>query len=669
MKKLIAPLAVLLTATSPGILQAKNCNLTSTGNIPLNDLGASLYKGLPGGLYPNGQNTPPDAHLQAALQIARNEMKPLDVTGKIDLSNGKIVLISVGMSNTTQEFATRGPGAFKPRADADPAKNPQLVIVDCAQGGHAAMQWRDPNNDAWTTAVQRLSAAGVTPAQVQLAWVKLADRAADMPDKSFPAHALWHKENVEQVLRLLKAKFPNVKLAYLSSRTRAYENNPNALQPEPFAYESNFSVKWIIESQINGTANLNFDPAKGPAVAPLLLWGPYLWTDGATPRSDGFTWLCSDTVDDGIHPSPEGVTKVADQLLAFFKTHPTATSWFLRGTGAGQPPAVNLTANTLAGAPPLTVNFTVQATDPDGSVVDYAWTFDDGGFSREQNPTKTFVVAGSYTVRLTVTDNSGNHTTVSRVITVQEQAAGLSNVFYFPLVGDGVFGNDKFQTRLIFINTGDDTRVQLRFFDRQGNPLAIPLGSLSPNSQFDFPLKKGESLSTQTTGAGSSGNLVVGYAAVRTSSTVEGQAIFTRSQAATGVALYTAAVGAAKSLKEFTIFADTIGSRNTGLAIVSPKDPDGVPTNAGAASVTLRFYDTSFQLLQERTIQLNPGEAIAQYVEQDFFPGLGEKMGTLTGESDLPVIVLGMLEDSGGAPFPSGVPNLAALPVRTERAK
>ena len=58
------------------------------------------------------------------------------------------------------------------------------------------------------------------------------------------------------------APIPNVKLAYLSSRTYGgYATTP--LNPEPYAYESGFSVKWLIEGQLKGEAALNYDPGEG----------------------------------------------------------------------------------------------------------------------------------------------------------------------------------------------------------------------------------------------------------------------------------------------------------------------------------------------------------------------------------------------------------------------
>src|SRR5438045_4699789 len=61
----------VLTLMARPLLRA-DCSLTSTGIIPLNDLGPGSYDGFTAGLYPAGSNMPPAAHAAAALAIANN---------------------------------------------------------------------------------------------------------------------------------------------------------------------------------------------------------------------------------------------------------------------------------------------------------------------------------------------------------------------------------------------------------------------------------------------------------------------------------------------------------------------------------------------------------------------------------------------------------------------
>jgi hypothetical protein len=304
---------------------ASDCAKTSTGMIPLTDLGAGFYQGKQGGLYPGGSNTCPAAHEQAGLQIA-DSIVPRKWNGK-PKAKGSIVLLSIGMSNTTMEFST-----FKPMADSDPNKNPKLVIVDGAQRGMAANIITNPSDPKyqqfWQTVDDRLAQADVTPKQVQIAWVKQADIS---PTAHFPNDAIALQQELAEIAHILVARFPNIKIAYYSSRIYAgYASS--LLNPEPFAYQSGFAVKWMIENQINGSTDLNYDPARAEVKAPWLAWGPYLWSDGLTPRSDGLTWDCSQFNDDGTHPAPGAggaQEKVAHMLLDFFKSESTSTPWFL----------------------------------------------------------------------------------------------------------------------------------------------------------------------------------------------------------------------------------------------------------------------------------------------------------------------------------------------------
>jgi hypothetical protein len=296
----------------------------STGLVPLPQLGGGqAYKGFDGGLYGGGRNGPPDAHAAAAAAAAA-QVIPLDGDGRPDAAGGKVVLLSVGMSNTTQEFSR-----FKQLADRDADKAADVVVVDGAQGGKAADDWANDVPAVWQEADRRLAAQGVTPKQVQVVWVKQA-RKAPASLGEFPRHAEALQQDIEKILQLAKKRYPNLRLAYLSNRIYAgYATG--GLNPEPYAYESAYAVRWVIQKQIAGDAALNPDPAKGEVRAPVVLWGPYLWADGVKGRAgDGLVFTREDLGPDGTHPSETGRQKVAERLLAFLKSDPTTKEWFVK---------------------------------------------------------------------------------------------------------------------------------------------------------------------------------------------------------------------------------------------------------------------------------------------------------------------------------------------------
>jgi hypothetical protein len=291
------------------------------GRKPLTEMSADdLYKEQDGGLYGGGKNEPPRVHRKAALaELAKIE--PLDAAGH-PAESGTIGFVSISMSNATQEFST-----FKRLADADPVKSPRVTIIDCAQGGQAMAEWVDPQAGPWQEAARRLAVAKVLPAQVQVAWIKLANK---VPRGDLAEHGKKLESDTLAVIQNAKAKFPNLRVAYLSSRIYGgYSTGP--LNPEPFAYESAFVVRWLIRRQIDGDKTLNYDAARGRVRAPILLWGPYLWADGVSPRmSDGLTYRREDLARDGVHPSEVGRRKVASLMLDFYKTNALAQSWFAR---------------------------------------------------------------------------------------------------------------------------------------------------------------------------------------------------------------------------------------------------------------------------------------------------------------------------------------------------
>src|SRR5260370_814992 len=245
-----------------------NCSRTSVGFTPFTHPYPSTYKGKQVALYPGG-NQPPPPFLALGIQQA-SQVTPRDAMGKPD-PNGRIVLLSIGMSNATQEFS-----AFIPLAMADPARNSSVLPVDGAFGGWTAAMIVAQPDQYWSMVNGRLQAANVTSSQVQVAWLKLADA---QPSAAFPNDALALESEMAAIAQQARVRYPNLKIAYFSSRIYAGYADSD-LNPEPFAYQTGFAVKWLIEQQINGAPELVVASGKHPRLA----WGPYLCTDRPPPR-------------------------------------------------------------------------------------------------------------------------------------------------------------------------------------------------------------------------------------------------------------------------------------------------------------------------------------------------------------------------------------------------
>lgn len=279
---------------------------------PLCDMTAEdRYEGEDGGLYGAGKNEPPE-WLQKRAEGAAKTIRPMNAEGRPD-DQGRIVLVSISMSNATQEFS-----AFKRIADADARKSERVTIVDCAQGGQAMAEWVPVDGRPWQEAMRRIQSAGVSPAQVQAAWIKMANK---MPTGSMQVHLEKLEQDTLKVIDNARERFPNLKVIYLGSRIWG-GNASSGLNPEPYAYESAFGARHLILKQ-----QKEVDAKE----APVLVWGPYLWAEGEKGRkTDDLKYVPSDFAGDGVHPSESGRGKVARQLLEFFAGSPLAKGWFVK---------------------------------------------------------------------------------------------------------------------------------------------------------------------------------------------------------------------------------------------------------------------------------------------------------------------------------------------------
>jgi hypothetical protein len=312
--------------------------------VALIDLVGGTYTGFVGGLYPASNDPPPD-HAGFGAAMAR-ATEPRRADGQPDPA-GKVVLLSISMSNATQEWCHQdshggagappcNPWTLMGQAASDPAVNhTTLVIANGAQGGQSLETWDDPDDANYNRVRDEvLPAFGVTEAQVQAVWMKVAMQGEPtrpaLPDPG--ADAYVEEATIGDVMRALAVRYPNLRQVFFTSRIYAGYGAPTENSPEPYAYETGFATKWAIEAQIVQRSTGSIDPQAGDlSGVPFMAWGPYLWAPGAVPRLDGLFWPREYFDRDGIHPSELGEDRVADYLLAFFKGSPFTSCWFLAG--------------------------------------------------------------------------------------------------------------------------------------------------------------------------------------------------------------------------------------------------------------------------------------------------------------------------------------------------
>jgi PKD repeat protein len=119
------------------------------------------------------------------------------------------------------------------------------------------------------------------------------------------------------------------------------------------------------------------------------------------------------------------------------------TTATINPAGGNTPPIADANG-PYSGTEGVAVQFSSSGSnDPDGTIAAYAWDFGDGSTSSAANPSHSYVAAGTYTVTLTVTDNSGDSVSDSTsavidAVVVNSPPSADANGPYSGFVGDSI---------------------------------------------------------------------------------------------------------------------------------------------------------------------------------------------------------------------------------------
>jgi hypothetical protein len=238
-----------------------------------------------------------------ALTAAAAQIVPRSPTGDPD-ANGRIVLLTLGMSNTKQ--VSEGLRYVFRRETND--LHPALTFVNGAQGGMAAAEWANPACQCWTTLSAILDKAAVTDAQVAAIFLMTTVKH---PRVDAPTTAAQFAVYTRQILTLIEARFPHVAIVIPAANYYGGYDVGQDKTPEPHQWQQTTTLPDIQETWSGRTV--------------LAAWHP--WTDGDRVRDDGLNLELADVTDGGVHLATSGKLKISRTLKAWLWAQPWTYGW------------------------------------------------------------------------------------------------------------------------------------------------------------------------------------------------------------------------------------------------------------------------------------------------------------------------------------------------------
>lgn len=195
------------------------------------------------------------------------------------------------------------------------------------------------------------------------------------------------------------------------------------LQPATLTVSIASQPSYQLNQQINFNASIQYPDGSifqtGPVSSFLVFTGGghndsvpiifdsglQLWVGSYTPGSNepGGLWSLSVSASDSATPANSGSAAKAITLQ-------------------DRPPVAIFTESPITALTSVPINFDGTASsDPDGTIVTFSWDFGDGSTGSGATTSHSYSTGGTYTVRLTVTDNSGSIASNTAILTIQDR--------------------------------------------------------------------------------------------------------------------------------------------------------------------------------------------------------------------------------------------------------
>ncbi len=319
----VVAIGVLLSLQS--MSAQKLCDVTSIGLRPLVDMRTETWNGILGGLYPEGsRNLPFEA--EEAFRDYANDIRPCNAQGYRDNHNGTLAMVGFGSTDASAAF-----DMFAMFSVADTTTSRRIRYVNACAPGLSLSDLSTETASTWDVVRSKVSALGIEPAQVQVAWVMLDE--LENADTVFPRAAEQLADRLTDFCRALKSVYPAVRVVYFSSRPYSGYVDPTMTSLDagaitPRDHIHGWGVKMLIERQLRNEPGYDYLASK--ATIPALLWSSYLWADGENANADGLKWLCTDFEADGYTLSADGAVKAGVRLASFFSNNIAARGWYTR---------------------------------------------------------------------------------------------------------------------------------------------------------------------------------------------------------------------------------------------------------------------------------------------------------------------------------------------------